>query len=130
MNIQQLRIARPVADLPRSSRLECHGLALSPIGAFEQHQGFSGVMLGRVDLNWHLEFTRCDAHPLTPQVSDDDLLVLYIPAREQWLTHCQRMDQAGFQRRPAFNPYWDRQGVTFLDADGYRVVLQHAAWQP
>jgi hypothetical protein len=28
----------------------------------------------------------------------------------------------------AFNPYWDRHGKTFADPDGYRVVLQHAAW--
>ena len=28
-----------------------------------------------------------------------------------------------------FNPYWDRQGVTFSDDDGYRVVIQHAAWR-
>ncbi|WP_370881461.1 hypothetical protein [Pantoea anthophila] len=27
-----------------------------------------------------------------------------------------------------FNPYWDRQGVTFCDGEGYRVVIQHAAW--
>jgi hypothetical protein len=30
----------------------------------------------------------------------------------------------------AFNPYWDRDGVTFEDPDGYRIVLQNAAWSP
>jgi hypothetical protein len=29
----------------------------------------------------------------------------------------------------AFNPYWDRKGRTFADPDGYRVVLQNAAWE-
>jgi len=29
---------------------------------------------------------------------------------------------------PSFNPYWDRDGVTFEDPDGYRVVVQRAAW--
>ena len=28
----------------------------------------------------------------------------------------------------AFNPYWDRLGKTFEDPDGYRIVLQNAAW--
>src|SRR5262245_158380 len=28
----------------------------------------------------------------------------------------------------AFNPYWDKQGKTFEDPDGYRVVLQNARW--
>jgi len=28
----------------------------------------------------------------------------------------------------AFNPYWDKNGKTFEDPDGYRVVLQRASW--
>ncbi|WP_425025743.1 hypothetical protein [Pantoea agglomerans] len=28
------------------------------------------------------------------------------------------------------NPYWDQRGATFIDRDGYRVVIQHADWQP
>jgi YycE-like C-terminal domain len=28
----------------------------------------------------------------------------------------------------AYNSYWDVRGKTFEDADGYRVVLQCAAW--
>jgi hypothetical protein len=35
---------------------------------------------------------------------------------------------AGFQAVPSYNPYWDRQGRTFADIDGYRVVLQNSAW--
>ena len=38
------------------------------------------------------------------------------------------MRETGFQPVAAFNPYWDRDGVTFEDPDGYRVVLQCAAW--
>jgi len=35
---------------------------------------------------------------------------------------------AGFRRVPSYNPYWEVQGQTFEDLDGYRVVLQNAAW--
>ncbi|WP_373276587.1 hypothetical protein [Candidatus Pantoea gossypiicola] len=28
------------------------------------------------------------------------------------------------------NPYREQRGVTFIDRDGYRVVIQHALWQP
>jgi hypothetical protein len=38
------------------------------------------------------------------------------------------MRAAGFPPVPSFNPYWDRDGLTFEDPDGYRVVLQHGAW--
>jgi hypothetical protein len=40
------------------------------------------------------------------------------------------MQDAGFAPVPSFNPYWDRQGATFEDPDGYRLVLQNAAWPP
>jgi hypothetical protein len=38
------------------------------------------------------------------------------------------MVAAGFREVPSFNPYWDTQGRTFEDHDGYRVVLQHEHW--
>lgn len=38
------------------------------------------------------------------------------------------MDAAGFLRVTAFNPYWEVNGVTFVDRDSYRTVLQNRAW--
>lgn len=108
----------------------CRGLGLKEIGAFAHHEGFSGRMLGRDDLPWHLEFTQCHHHPVIPAASVEDLLVLYIPAEQAWLTACGEMDRAGFIRTRAFNPYWDNRGLTFQDADGYRVVLQNGCWPP
>jgi hypothetical protein len=40
------------------------------------------------------------------------------------------MREAGFARVASFNPYWDRDGRTFEDPDGYRIVLQNSAWVP
>jgi hypothetical protein len=37
---------------------------------------------------------------------------------------------AGFREVASFNPYWDARGRTFEDPDGYRTVLQNAAWTP
>jgi len=37
---------------------------------------------------------------------------------------------AGYHPAPSFNPYWDRVGRTFEDADGDRVMLQNAPWPP
>jgi hypothetical protein len=42
----QLRIARPVSDLARSSDMYCRGLGLRIIASFVNHDGFDGVMLG------------------------------------------------------------------------------------
>ena len=35
---------------------------------------------------------------------------------------------AGFRPVSSYDPYWDVHGRTFEDVDGYRVVLQNAAW--
>jgi hypothetical protein len=35
---------------------------------------------------------------------------------------------AGHAPVAAFNPYWDRTGITFEDPDGYRVVLCRDGW--
>ena len=41
---------------------------------------------------------------------------------------CAKMRGAGFDPVTSLNPYWDRLGATYEDPDGYRVVLQNAAW--
>lgn len=38
------------------------------------------------------------------------------------------MKSAGFEPVPAFNAYWDRLGRKFEYPDGYRIVIQRAAW--
>ena len=54
--------------------------------------------------------------------------MFYLPDAEQWQQSCRRMIEAGFEEVPPFNPYWGQSGRTFQDPDGYRVVLQQAAW--
>lgn len=129
MPFHHLRIARPVRDLEKSCEMYCRGLGLNKVGAFADHAGFSGCMLGRSDLPWHLEFTLCHAHPVLPAPSLEDLLVLYIPEKAEWQSACRQMNDAGFVSVAAFNPYWDNQGQTFQDEDGYRVVLQQSRWE-
>jgi len=128
MELQHMRIARPVSDLSRSGEMYCAGLGLKKIGEFSDHAGFSGCMLGRDDLSWHLEFTQCHHHPVAPAPTAEDLLVLYIPQPASWQAACLSMEQAGFVRVTSFNPYWDNKGATFRDIDGYRVVIQHMRW--
>lgn len=119
-----LRIARPVTELAARSALYQAGLGLEKLGEFTDHQGFSGVMLGYPGAAWHLEFTHCPAHPVSPAATAEDLLVLYLPDEAEWAARCRAMAQAGFRQAAAFNPYWDNAGRTFLDPDGYRTVLQ------
>ena len=124
----QLRIARPVTDLERAVAMYREGLGLLELGRFDDHAGFDGVMLGARGADYHLEFTRCRAHPLVPAPTHEDLLVFYVPDPAEWQRVCGRMVEAGFDEVASFNPYWAQRGRTFQDADGYRVVLQQAGW--
>lgn len=123
-----LRIARPVTDLAAAADLYCRGLGLAVLGSFSDHDGFDGVILGEREAGFHFEFTRSRAHPVRPAPTVEDLVVLYVPEPTSWAAACARMLGAGFVGVASFNPYWDRQGRTFEDADRYRTVLQQANW--
>lgn len=123
-----LRVARPTDHLSEVIRFYRDGLGFELLGSFEDHDGFDGAMLGHKDWPYHLEFTRKQNHLAGRAPGADNLLVFYLPEKEAWQKAVERMQSHGFSPVPSFNPYWDRTGKTFEDADGYRIVLQHAAW--
>ncbi|MDR7928297.1 hypothetical protein RIE95_15125 [Acidithiobacillus thiooxidans] len=125
---QTIRVARPVTDLDRSVTMYKHGLGLSVFSTFSDHGGFDGVMLGNPGSEFHLEFTFCRHHQVIPAPTQEDLLVFYMPDRDAWAHRCAALLSAGFLEVQSFNPYWSERGRTFEDADGYRVVIQQAAW--
>ena len=129
MPITQLRIARPVSDLDRSVEMYCAGLGLSVLGSFRGHRGFDGTMVGEPGAEVHLELVVCRDHPVDPSPTPEDLVVLYVPESSEWAARCSAAAAAGFKEVQPFNPYWSEKGRTFEDADGYRVVLQNAAWR-
>ena len=68
------------------------------------------------------------APDIAPAPTHDDLLVFYLPGADDWHSAVTRLKELGHQPVKAFNPYWDKQGQTFADPDGCRVVLEHASW--
>jgi catechol 2,3-dioxygenase-like lactoylglutathione lyase family enzyme len=128
VGLAHLRVARPTDDLAAVVRFYRDGLGLDVLYHFRDHDGFDGVMLGRNGGGYHLEFTHKAGHRAGKAPTEDNLLVFYLPDRAEWQQAIDRLEQHGYQPVPAFNPYWDRQGKTFADPDGYRVVIQHAAW--
>lgn len=129
-NAPLLRVARPTDDLDALLPFYRDGLGLELLFRFEAHDGFDGVMLGRRGWPYHLEFTRARAHSSGRAPGQDNLLVFYLLDEAEWRAAVARMQAAGFHPCTAFNPWWDRQGATFEDPDGYRVVLQQGDWAP
>ncbi len=128
MNTPTLRIARPSDDLAGLLRFYRDGLGLTVLDRFEDHDGFDGMMLGRKGAPYHFEFTKKRDHSGTRIPNEDDLLVFYLPDVADWRAAVQRMRDAGFAPVRSSNPYWDRDGLTFEDPEGDRIVLQNSSW--
>lgn len=123
-----LRVARPTDHLDEVVKFYVEGLGFSILGSFKDHDGFDGVMLGQPGGPYHLEFTTQFGHAVGRAPTQDHLLVFYLPELEHWQTAVERLIAAGYPAVQSQNPYWDIKGKTFEDPDGYRVVLQNAAW--
>ena len=124
-----LRVARPTDHLTEIMRFYQLGLGFEIVGSFEDHEDFSGVMLGHEGWPYHLEFTHKANHHVGQAPSQDNLLVFYLPDQAEWASAVQHVIDCGYRPVKSFNPYWDERGKTFEDPDGYRVVLQNAAWE-
>jgi len=124
-----LRVARPTDHLSAISAMYAQGLGLAGVTEVLDHDGFDGAILGSPGDPYHIEFTTRPGHHVGRAPTEEHLLVFYVPDRVEWEAGCVRMIDAGFRAVPSNNPYWDVRGRTFEDLDGYRVVLQNAAWE-
>ncbi len=125
--VAQVRVARPTDQLDAVAGFYRDGLGLPQLGHFEDHAGYSGVMLGLPGTDHHLEFTsHVDGSPC-PAPTGDNLLVLYFDDEGAQRTAAKRLEQLGHPVVEAENPYWtDNGGLTIEDPDGWRVVLMPA----
>jgi GNAT superfamily N-acetyltransferase len=114
------RIARPARDLDRSSVFYRELLGLSVRGGFSAHDGYDGVFFA-LPGGGELELTAGPAEP-RPGTAED-LLVFYVDTADDVRATGERLVAAGVTTVEAENPYWTRFGRTFLDPDGYRIVI-------
>lgn len=129
MKAQHLRIVRPTSSIPEITRFYQGGLGFETLLSFQDKKGLDAIMLGHQDLGYHLTFTQWKDLEIVRAPNKDNLLVFYLPDKNKWQQAIDRMITNGYQPVEPFNPYWADQGKTFEDIDGYRIVLQHDAWQ-
>lgn len=127
LSVAHLRIARPTDDIDKLLPFYRDGLGFEVLGSFANHEGFDGIMLGHKSAGYHLEFTRKRGHDVGRAPTQDNLLIFYLPDGDKYARAVLQMESGGFAAVASFNPYWDRNGKTFEDPDGYRVVLANMA---
>lgn len=120
------RVARHTESIDKVKHFYINILGLDLIGEFD-HDGYLGVFIGEKDKDWHLEFTQSsDAPRHSPD--EEDVLVFYLGATKAYNLCIKRFEDNGLVSVQSKNPYWDKWGKTFIDPDGYRVVICHRDW--
>jgi len=116
------RLARHTQKLQPIIDFYCGVLGFEILGKFENHDHYDGVFIGRPNSDWHLEFTVSDE---TPQhlPEEDDLLVFYAESNEKFLEICQKLEDNNIESIKPKNPYWNNNGKTYADPDGFRIVI-------
>lgn len=115
-------MARHTASLDRMIHFYGSLLGLEVLGRFEDHNGYSGVFLGKDALGWHLEFT-VSSHLPQHLPDPDDLLVFYTGTEREYREICQNAESMKLQELMPVNPYWKEVGRLFPDPDGFAVMI-------
>lgn len=118
------RYARHTNNLEQLKSFYIEVMGLELLGGFENHDGYNGVFLGKQDENWHLEFTQSD-EVANHTFDDDDLLVFYPNSKLEFELLKEKLEHHSVQFVKSKNPYWNENGIQFLDPDGFGIVISH-----
>lgn len=118
------RYARHTNNLEQLKSFYIDVLGLELLGGFENHDGYDGAFIGKQDENWHLEFTQSHEVP-SHTFDDDDLLVFYPNSKLEFELLKEKLEQHSVQFVTSKNPYWNENGIQFLDPDGFGIVISH-----
>jgi catechol 2,3-dioxygenase-like lactoylglutathione lyase family enzyme len=122
--VRQVRVARPTDRLEAVTAFYRDGLGLAELFRFEDHDGYTGIMLGLPGAAYHLEFTHHAAGSPGQAPTRDNLLVLYFDGDDAVREVAHRLGAHGGTGVVAENPYWTNRGaITIEDPDGWRLVL-------
>lgn len=116
------RYARHTKNLKALTDFYTKIIGMQVLGDFEDHAGYNGVFLGFPDADWQLEFTVSDKDP-KHYPDRDDLLVFYCRSKEQRHAITAAAKRMSVEAVLPENPYWRKNGVEYLDPDGYGVVV-------
>lgn len=117
-----LRIARHTENLETIREFYCDILGFELLGKFEDHDDYDGIFIGKPDLGWHFEFTASSEKP-NHFPDADDATVLYPQTQSEYDALISNIHSHGLQLHRAKNPYWNQNGTTISDPDGYLVII-------
>lgn len=128
MTLMQIRVARPTRELERVCAFYRDAVGLPVLSSFDDHEGYSGVLLGVPDATRQLELVR--HAEVGPSPTTEDQLVLYLGSTAAVADRAAAIEAAGHEPQLPSNLYWAREGaIAFVDPDGYWLILSPDRWQ-
>ncbi|GAA4899833.1 hypothetical protein GCM10023311_26520 [Flaviramulus aquimarinus] len=120
----EFRNARHTNDLKPIIEFYSNILGLEVLFSFENHNDYSGVFLGKPDHQWHLEFT-ASVGKAEHSFDDDDVLVFYPTEHREYDEIVERIHEKKIEKLKAKNPFWNDNGITIKDPDGFHVIISN-----
>ena len=120
----ELRIARHTDDLKLVTDFYTQVLGLQVLFSFENHNDYSGVMLGKAGCDWHLEFTISNDLP-DHQFDEEDILVFYPTEKSEYQKIVENISSRNIKIIKAKNPFWDNNGIMIKDPDGFGIIVSN-----
>lgn len=84
-----LRVVRLTDNLKEISQMYCKALGLEVLAQVEDQDKFDGVVLGHPKHAYHIEFSRSHGMEVGKALSQDNLLVFYLPCSREWERTCR-----------------------------------------
>ena len=118
----QFRVARHTNQIKEIKDFYIKVLNFEILGEFQNHNGYDGIFIGKPDLNWHLEFTTTHEN-INHHFDKDDCLVFYPTTQQEYDEIIERLELHQIELIKSKNPYWNENGISFLDSDGFVVIV-------
>ena len=117
-----LRVARHTDNLEKVISFYIEIMGLEIMGDFKNHDGYDGVLIGKPNWDWHLEFTISQENP-NHIFDEDDILVFYPKTKAELDSIMNKIHENNFEIKKSKNPYWNINGILIKDYDNHNVII-------
>lgn len=118
----KFRFARHTNNLDKIKSFYINILGFDLLGAFENHNNYDGVFIGKPNLDWHLEFTKSN-EKVNFNFREEDYLVFYPENKSVYESILEKISENKIKIIKSKNPFWNENGKLILDPDGFGFII-------
>jgi hypothetical protein len=124
----KLRFARHTNNLDKIKSFYINILGLELLGSFENHNNYDGIFIGKLNLGWHLEFTKSN-DKVDFNFGEEDYLVFYPENEIEYQEIINRIIENKIEFNKSKSPYWNNPelsgGKLIFDPDGFGIIISN-----